>query len=217
MRGVMVAIVSGLLAGGCSVVGIRTTPEPAYTVERMVGDVQIRRYGPRVAAETIVSGDEVRARSVGFERLAGYIFGGNGARRTIAMTAPVAQSAAGGARSSPAGRSLGMTAPVDQAPVAGGAWRIRFFMPSGETLATLPRPNDAEVALVTVPAETVAALRYGGTPTRKAVGEAGARLLRQLAASGIAVEGAPFDWFYDPPWTLPPLRRNEAVVRVHSG
>ena len=211
----MVAILSGLLTTSCSVIGIRTTPEPAYTVERTIGAVEIRHYGSRTAAETTVAGGEIRARSVGFERLAGYIFGRNGSRRTIAMTAPVAQSAASGTRASPRQRSIAMTAPVDQAPTADGQWRISFFMPAKETVATLPNPDDKNV-VVTLPPETVAVLRYSGTPTRKAVLKADARLLQALAEASISVEGVPFGWFYDPPWAIPALRRNEAVVRVRS-
>ncbi len=93
MRGIVVGIMSGALAGGCSVFGIRTGEEPAYTVERRVGSAEIRSYGPGVAAETGVTAeagvaaDEMRARRTGFERLAGYIFGGNSAKQSIAMTA----------------------------------------------------------------------------------------------------------------------------------
>ena len=39
--------------------------------------MEIRRYGPRIAAETTVTDDEDRARSIGFRRLADYIFGAN--------------------------------------------------------------------------------------------------------------------------------------------
>lgn len=201
----MAAILSGLLTTGCSVFGVRTVHEPAYTVERKLGAVEIRQYGPRVAAETLVSGDEIRARSVGFERLAGYIFGGNRDRRSIAMTAPVAQS-----------RSIGMTAPVSQSRAGSGEWRVRFFMPAGSTIASLPVPNNAAVALVEAPPETVAVLRYSGTPTRAAVADADARLLSGLAGTGLRIDGPPFAWFYDPPWTIPALRRNEAVVRLAS-
>ncbi len=210
MRGAMAAILSGLLTTGCSVFGIRTVHEPPYVVERTVGPVQLRRYGPRVAAETTVEGDEIRARGVGFERLAGYIFGGNGGKRSIAMTAPVAEAAA----TPTGGQSIAMTAPVSQARTGAGQWRISFFMPARYTIATLPTPNDPTVRLVSIPPETVAVLRYAGTPTKAAVRDAGARLLRSLAGTELHPEGAPFDWFYDPPWTIPALRRNEAVVRI---
>ncbi|WP_428376517.1 SOUL family heme-binding protein [Lichenicoccus sp.] len=200
----MVAILSGLLTTGCSVFGIRTVHEPSYTLVRTFGPVQVRRYGPRVAAETVVEGDEVRARGAGFERLAGYIFGGNRGRQSIDMTAPVAQSA----------RSIDMTAPVAQARTGAGQWRVQFFMPAGSTLATLPLPDNPAVALVDVPPETVAVLRYAGTPTPARVGDAEARLLVALIGSGLRPDGKPFEWFYDPPWTIPALRRNEAVVRI---
>ncbi|RYY11478.1 MAG: heme-binding protein [Alphaproteobacteria bacterium] len=124
----MVAIISGLLSAGCSVFGVRNEQTPAYTVERTIGpDVEIRRYGPRLAAETAVSGSETAARSQGFQRLASYIFGGNTTKSSIDMTAPVAQT-----------KTIDMTAPVAQSRTTDGRWRIRFFMPENYTLETLP-------------------------------------------------------------------------------
>ncbi len=65
-----------------AVVGIRVgTEEPKYTRRQLTDTVEIRSYGPRIAAETTVVDDEDRARNVGFRRLAGYIFGGNRAIR----------------------------------------------------------------------------------------------------------------------------------------
>lgn len=206
MKGAVVAVIAGLFSASCSVFGIRTTEEPKYTVERQIGDVELRQYGPRVAADTYVGGSEISARSEGFQILAGYIFGGNAAKAKIEMTAPVAQS--GG------GREIAMTAPVDQTRGTDGRWRVRFFMPAGSTLASLPTPNDKRVELVEVPGERVAALRYSGVASEDAVRDAQARLLAALKGSSAQPEGAPFSWFYDPPWTIPPLRRNEAVVRI---
>ena len=75
-----------------SVVGYRHgTEEPAHSAEKMTRDVEIRRYGARVAAETTVVADEESARNVGFRRLARYILGGNQVNEKISMTAPVAQ------------------------------------------------------------------------------------------------------------------------------
>ena len=207
MRNGLAAVASGLLLSACSVVGVRTVEEPPYAVVRDVGPVQIRSYGPRLAAEAVVGGDEIDARSKGFQLLAGYIFGGNRSRTTIAMTAPVAQSS----------ETIAMTAPVDQARGADGQWHIRFYMPAKYTRETLPQPNDPAVHIVDVPAQTVAVLRYSGIPTKSAVQDAGARLLEALDGSAYRPVGAPFAWFYDPPWTIPPLRRNEAVVAVEGG
>ena len=213
MRGAMVAIISGLLSAGCSVFGIRTEAMPAYTVERTLGPenaVELRRYGQRLAAETVVRGTEQEARSKGFRVLAGYIFGGNSSKTSIDMTAPVAQAGA-------KGQTIDMTAPVAQSRAESDQWRIRFFMPAEFTLDTLPRPNDKAVELVTVPAETVAVLRYSGSTRSSAVHAEEDRLMRIVTRAGLQPRGAAFSWFYDPPWTLPPLRRNEAAVLVKAG
>lgn len=212
MKGVLVAILSGLLSAGCSVFGIRTEPMPAYSVERTLETagqtIEIRRYGPRLAAEATVPGDEMAARSRGFRTLAGYIFGGNTSKTSIEMTAPVAQSKS---------ETISMTAPVVQSRGDDGAWRIRFIMPATYSLETLPRPNDPAVAIVTLPPETVAVLRYSGSTSPAAVHDAEARLLAAVRQNGLTPAGTPFSWFYDPPWTLPPLRRNEAVVTLQPG
>jgi hypothetical protein len=166
--------------------------------------LEIRRYGPRIAAETTVTGQGERARNAGFRRLAGYIFGGNTARTSIAMTAPVAQ----------ASEKIAMTAPVGQTPDGAGAWRIQFIMPSQYSLDTLPTPKDPSVRLVAIEPETFAVLRFSGSTRDEAVSSRKAELLRRLAGSGWRPEGEPEAWFYDPPWRLPSQRRNEVAVRV---
>lgn len=188
-----------------SMVGIRVgTEEPHYLATKLSGQVEIRRYGPRIAAETTVSADEDRARSIGFRRLAGYIFGGNHRDETIAMTAPVSQQSR---------EKIAMTAPVAQAR-DGENSTIRFYMPSKWTMDTLPTPDDENVRLVQVPGETVAVLRFTGDRSPRAVAERTRELSATLRANGIEPAGPPQSWFYDPPWTLPFRRRNEIAIPV---
>lgn len=199
------AVVQVAEAGG-SIVGIRHgTEEPSFTVQRRIGDVEIRRYGPRIAAQTAVDADEEAARNQGFRRLAGYIFGGNTSRTKIAMTAPVAQQQ---------NEKIAMTAPVSAQRDDAGRWVIRFFLPSGRSLESFPAPNDDRVHLVTVPAETVAVLRFSGPYGPKVVASRTDELLNTLRANDIEPNGDPVAWFYDPPWTLPFRRRNEVAVPV---
>lgn len=192
-------------AGG--IVGIRTgTEEPFYLTEGRVGRAEIRRYGPRIAAQTAVSGSGQEARSAGFRRLARYIFGGNH-RETpmlveqrgeqIAMTAPVAQSFHG----------------VDSV--------IRFYMPSKWSMDTLPEPDDGSITVLEVPGERYAVLRFSGDRSPAAVTAKSAELLTELrdnaaGDSAMQPDGDPVAWFYDPPWTLPMRRRNEVAVRLSS-
>lgn len=190
-------IAKQVVESALSIVGIRVgTEEPRHTSERLTDRVEIRTYGPRIAAETTVAADEDAARNEGFRRLAGYIFGRNQSDDKIAMTAPVGQAA-------------------ERADVGEG-WVIRFFMPSECTMATLPTPTDERVRLTEVPPETVAVLTFSGDRSPRAIADYSSRLLDTLRDKDISVTGDVAAWFYDPPWTLPFRRRNEVVVPVNA-
>jgi hypothetical protein len=171
--------------------------------------VEIRHYGPRLAAEVTVGGDQIRARSEGFGLLARYIFGGNARHAGIAMTAPVAQSAV----ASSTGQQIAMTTPVAQTAVPAG-WRIQFFLPASYTMVTVPQPLDPRVTVVELPSRTFAVLTYTGDRAPVAAARSQARMLQGLEAMPWVPVGSPVSWFYDPPWTVPFLRRNEAAVEV---
>lgn len=189
-------------------VGVRAgTEQPRYTVVEQVGTVEIRHYGPRIAAEARVTGSAMEARNEGFRKVAGYIFGGNTAKSSIAMTAPVAQSA--GARS----QTIAMTAPVVQT-ADGGAWRVQFIMPAKYTRQTLPTPSDPDVRLVDLPAQDYAVLRFSGSRSGAAVSKRTTELRQALAGKAWSAAGEPVAWFYDPPWTPSFLRRNEVATPV---
>ena len=209
MKHSLAAIGAALMTTACSTVGVRSgTEEPAYQSVATVGGIDIRLYGERIAAQTVVTGNSDAARNQGFRRLAGYIFGGNAQRASIAMTAPVSQAGTGGSQ------TIAMTAPVAQEPSGIDRWTVQFFMPAAYAMDELPVPNDPTVELVVVPAETYAVVRFSGVGSVRAVETHKAQLLAGLAGSGWTVRGEPVVWFYDPPWTLPPMRRNEVAVRV---
>lgn len=195
-----------------STVGIRVgVEEPQHSVQSLADGVEIRHYGPRVAAQTIVVDNEESARSAGFRRLAGYIFGANHQSDRIAMTAPVGQQA-----KEDGGRKIAMTAPVAQQIGENQSWVIRFYMPTEWTLQSLPTPDDERVGLVTVAPETVAVLRFSGDRGPGSVAEHTRRLREKLREYGFVAVGEPTVWFYDPPWTLPCRRRTEIAISVQD-
>ena len=205
MKPVVTAIALTFLTGLFSGAAAREkVEEPAFSVLDSPAGLEVRQYGPRIAAETTVTGQDEQARSAGFRRLAGYIFGGNTTRTSIAMTAPVAQ----------ASETIAMTAPVAQTPDGAGAWRIQFIMPSEYSLEALPAPKDPSVRLVALEPETFAVLRFSGSTGDEAVNARKAELLGLLAGTGWRPAGEPVAWFYDPPWRLPSQRRNEVAVLV---
>ncbi|MEZ0350822.1 heme-binding protein [Mycobacterium sp. pR1184] len=206
MFGSIAKTVGQLLEGAGSVVGYRQgTEEPDHSVEKLTDNVEIRRYGARIAAETTVKADEVSARNVGFRRLARYIFGANRDSQKIAMTAPVQQRT---------GKGADVATPTAKVSSDDGDWVIRFFMPADKTLESLPVPDDAEVRLVRLPPETLAVRRFSGSRSARAIAAQTAELVNTLREHGFKATDTPAAWFYDPPWTVPPLRRNEIAVPV---
>ncbi len=188
-------------------VGIRSgTEEPKYALITVTNGLQIRQYAPRLAASVTIKGDEITARSQGFRKIAGFIFGANQSKSAIAMTAPVAQQASSA--------KIAMTAPVTQTQTSPGSWTVTFFMPAKYTAATLPKPTDPNIEIIEVPAQTYAVYQYSGIPGRDATQAAHTALMSKLQATNYTPEGDIIDWFYDPPWTIPPLRRNEAAIAV---
>jgi hypothetical protein len=147
-----------------------------------------------------------KAESDAFGLLAGFIFGGNRQRQEVAMTAPVEVA--------PGSAKVAMTAPVETAAAEGDRLVMRFLMPTAYTRDTLPVPTDDRVRIVELPERTLAVLRFTGRGTPAAVVERQTELLKALAGSAWKPAGEPTALFYDPPWTIPFLRRNEVAVPV---
>jgi hypothetical protein len=206
-RGAILAL--GLVACGLGVILIGSpalaVEEPKFTLVLREGSFEIRDYQPAVAAEVTVTGGQREAAGKGFRLLAGYIFGGNRRRQSIAMTAPVAQQ--------PAGRTIAMTAPVTQSR-RDGEWVVRFTMPAAYTLATLPEPDDPRVQLRALPPERFAVERFSGLADPQLVEAKTAELEGFVRAHGLRAIGPVSLAQYDPPWTLWFMRRNEVMIPV---
>ncbi len=179
--------------------------EPAYKTVLSDGAFEVRDYPALIVAEVTVTGQQREAASKGFRLLAGYIFGGNKRRQSIAMTAPVAQE--------PVSEKIAMTAPVTQIQNA-GTWIVRFTMPSAYTLEALPEPNDPKVKLHRLPATRFAVLRFSGWASESDVDAKSAELLAAAKAHHVRVSGPVTLAQYNPPWTLWFLRRNEVMIAV---
>ena len=182
------------------------TEEPSYTSVLQAAAFEIREYPALIAAEVTVKGDRSEAVSAGFRLLAGYIFGGNTRKQSIAMTAPVIQNEA-------SSEKIAMTAPVIQSPDPEG-WIIRFIMPASYTLETLPTPNDPKVRLVRLPPKRFAVVRFSGLVDDKDVEEQTAALRTFVSKQQLTAVGTPSLARYDPPWTLWFLRRNEIMLEL---
>jgi hypothetical protein len=200
------------VGGGLLLVGIAAAvagpvmsrvEQPDYTVEVSDGAIEIRAYAPMIAAEAVVEGERKDAINQGFRLIAAYIFGANQPKAKIEMTAPVQQQR----------ETIAMTAPVSQQG-SGSGWTVRFIMPKNWTMQTLPAPNDERVSLRPIPASRFVVLRFSGFTTDAAIATRTDELRRYAADHKLSITGEPVLAFYNPPWTLPFLRRNEVLLEL---
>ena len=161
-----------------------------YTVVETMNGYEIREYPAHIVAQTTVQGSYGESMSNGFRIVAGYIFGGNTKRESIAMTAPVVATAEGDSQV------------------------ISFGMPRSYTLETLPKPNDPRVNIVMIPAKKYAVVRFSWYRSDARAKSMQEKLLSALARDGIVAEGSTAYAGYNAPWTPPWMTRNEVLVEV---
>lgn len=162
--------------------------QPEYKVVKSDGDVEIRDYPALILAEVQVSGERKPAIQDGFKILANYIFEND--TQKIAMTAPVTQKR------------------------EKNGWKIAFIMPKQYSLETLPKPNSPDVVLVPTPARRFAVIRFSGLADDEMVKAHTDQLKAYIAKEHLKPIQGPILAFYNPPWTLPFLRRNEVMVEI---
>lgn len=186
---------------------IRWIDEPVYTVVERRDGYEIREYESYITAEVEVEGDMQTAITDGFRQLAGYIFGGNTSKASIAMTAPVMDT-------TKVSESIAMTVPVMDTLSNRGKHIITFTMPSKYTLETLPKPNNANIRFKVVEKSKKAVLRYTGYVTETRLQEKKKILTEFLARDGYIVKWEIISAQYNPPLSFPLLRRNEVMVDI---
>jgi hypothetical protein len=201
----IVGIVAVLLLGAALWGPIVSNVEhPKYKVSDRSGDIEIRDYAPMIVAEAEVKGERREAIRKGFRIIADYIFGNNKAAQKVPMTAPVTQQSS---------EKIAMTAPVTQEG-GGTTWRVRFVMPAKYTLETLPKPNNPSIELKEIPEKRFAVIRFSGMAGEESLKRYSKELDDFLSAKRLTPLSPPIYAFYNPPWTLPFLRRNEVLVEI---
>ena len=161
--------------------------EPGYKLIKSTDIYEIRQYQDRLAVETTQS----QSQNGAFRRLFNYISGSNGSSSKIAMTVPVIQS-----------------------KDSNGASMI-FFLPKSFTKQSAPLPDRDDVELITVKGGFYAVTKYSGRSTDQNYIKHSARLFEALRKDNVLIIGDPMVATYNGPFTLPFIRRNEAMYRVN--
>ena len=210
MRGLLrsssLMVVTCFLLTGCSVFGGNAAEEPRHQVVMQDGDFQIRKYGAYVVARTYVDEPFDDAVGTGFTRLFGYISGANQGAIEIEMTAPVF--------SEPRVVTEVAQVFVEQAKKGSNGWTIGFVLPEDFTFETAPFPANELIELVQIPERSVASVRFTGSFDNMTAEENRYLLVAWLEANEREHLN---DWKmagYNPPWTIPSLRRNEVMVTL---
>lgn len=197
-------VVNTVLTSMLGVFGIRLEEEPEYRVVTREGDREIRRYAPYLMATTRSAGNFESSQGAMFRRLAAYIFGRNQKREVVEMTVPVLSNP----------ELIPMSAPVVMSQ-DGEGWSMAFVLPSRFTRETVPVPTDPRVTISERPAEEVAVIRFSGSASEDRVEREASRLLAWIGERTDYRVTGPFRYAgYDPPFSVPFLRRHEVMVPV---
>jgi hypothetical protein len=190
---------AGAIAGGATALAlaaVRTqlermfTVEPDYDVHRSVGPLELRLYTPRIEARTRVDANTFDgALDEGYGRLCSYLHGANASHEKLRRVTPVVVGREGG-------------------------YYVGMAMPPGRTIDTLPRPDHDRVRLHHVPARRVAVMCFSGGMSHDRAVDHEREVLRRVRDAGLHPIGIPVHAVFDPPWTLPFLRRNEVWVEL---
>jgi hypothetical protein len=185
------------------------TDEPEFKLTLKEDKFEIREYAPKIVAQVEVFGDFDDASSKGFKILADYIFGNNtstDANSRIKMTAPVEME--------PLPQKINMTKPV-LTEGRDNYWIVSFIMPNEFTLATLPKPNNKSIKILSLPKEKYAVIVFSGLVIESSYLEKEKLLNQFIKEKKLKPSGEIKIARYNPPWTLPFFRRNELMIKIN--
>ena len=162
---------------------------PDYEVLRVLSrKAEIRRYPELILAQTEMEAQTYNENSsMGFRRVAGYIFGGNEKGQKIAMTTPVIME-------------------------MGQQTEMAFVMPKQYTMDALPHPSNPQVKISKQEERTLAVLRFGGYSDDAKITEKAQELKALLQKEGIAFKEQLIYMGYNAPWDFIGRRNEVAFV-----
>ena len=160
--------------------------EANYKVVKQNKVYEIRKYSDRLAIETITYSE-----GSSFRKLFNYISGNNENKEEISMTTPVTQ--------------------VEKK----GNMTMQFYLPSKFNKDNTPIPSNSEVKVLNIKGGYYAVIKYSGRASNKNFIKHKDILKNELKKNDITILSSPIKATYDKPFTLPMLRRNEAMFKIY--
>lgn len=166
------------------------TENQKYRLVQKEAQFEIRFYPAATFAKIYSPGTNYKSvASSGFNKLAGYIFGGNDQNKRIAMTAPVRME-------------IGNTGST-----------MSFVMPEKYQESDLPKPKDSGVHIVKSSPQYVAVIRFGGYADDEKIKAKRDELLQIMVQKGIKEAGEYSFLGYNAPFQFWG-RKNEVVIPI---
>ena len=159
--------------------------ETNYEVVKKNEIYEIRKYSDRLAIETIASNQ-----GSSFKKLFNYISGNNENKEKISMTTPVTQ--------------------IEKK----GSMTMQFYLPSKFNKDNIPSPTNSDVKILNIKGGYYAVIKYSGRASDKNFIKHKNILKNELKKDNILILSSPIKATYDKPFTLPMLRRNEAMFKI---
>ena len=160
--------------------------EAKYDVVKSNEIYEIRKYSDRLAVQALNTNQ-----NNSFRKLFNYISGDNETNEEIKMTIPVTQMEKKG----------NMT--------------MQFYLPSKFNKDNIPNPSRSDVKIVKVEGGYYAVIRYSGRASDKNFIKHKEILENELKKDNISIASPAIKASYNSPFTLPMLRRNEAMFKVN--
>ena len=160
--------------------------EAKYDVVKSNETYEIRKYSDRLAVQALNTNE-----NNSFRKLFNYISGDNETNEEIKMTIPVTQM------------------------VKKGNMTMQFYLPSKFNKDNVPIPSSSDVEIVIIEEGYYAVIRYSGRASNKNFIKHKEILENELKKDNISTAGPAIKASYNSPFTLPMLKRNEAMFKVN--
>ena len=192
MKNYLFIISAVLFLVGCSVFGKSDVKIAPYDVLEKDEQFEVRHYKSMILVTTPMT--SLNKKKSPFYKLFNYISGENEQKREIAMTAPVFMDQ----------KEDGMTEAMS------------FVMPNEFSFKTTPVPIDQAISIEEINDYTVATIQFSGFLSQKNIAQHQKILDDWIAAKKYNVIGRSKTAGYNPPFTIPALRRNEILVPIEK-
>ena len=159
--------------------------EAKYDIIKLTDVYEIRKYPDRLAIQSVTTTEDNS-----FKKLFDYISGNNEKNQEIKMTVPVTQTEEAGNKT------------------------MQFFLPSKFNEYNVPNPTNTDLEIVKIKAGFYAVIKYSGRSSEKNFIKHKNILEKYLNKDNISIQSLPIKATYNSPFTLPILRRNEAMFRI---